>query len=161
LDGLRRGRIFAVAGDLISEFDVIAESGDSRAETGETLTAAKGSDVKLTIRFHDPESMNANGEDPKVSRVDVIVGEVRGPASNRNLDKNETTKVIARLSEQDWNRVGNKYTTTVSIPNVDRNVYLRVRGTNGSELEPLMDTAGESPWHDLWFYSNPIFVQLQ
>jgi hypothetical protein len=38
-------------------------------------------------------------------------------------------------------------------------MYLRVRGTSTTELEPQMDDAGENPWTDLWFYSNPIFVE--
>ena len=31
---------------------------------------------------------------------------------------------------------------------------------NVNELEPAEDPADEDPWSDLWFYSNPIFVQL-
>ena len=23
-----------------------------------------------------------------------------------------------------------------------------------------MDMPGENPWHDLWFYSNPIFINV-
>ncbi|MDE0839955.1 MAG: hypothetical protein OSB41_13010, partial [Kiritimatiellae bacterium] len=34
----------------------------------------------------------------------------------------------------------------------------RVRGTNTKELEPTEDAAGENPWDDLWFYTNPVFV---
>jgi hypothetical protein len=44
---------------------------------------------------------------------------------------------------------------------VTGNAYLRVRGTNGRELEPEPDPRGEDPWADLWFYSNPIFVQVR
>jgi hypothetical protein len=36
--------------------------------------------------------------------------------------------------------------------------YIRVRGTNTTELEPEPDPAGENPWQDLWFYSNPVFI---
>jgi hypothetical protein len=39
-------------------------------------------------------------------------------------------------------------------------MYLRVRGTNTSEMEPELDPRGENPWQDLWFYSNPIFVEV-
>ena len=28
------------------------------------------------------------------------------------------------------------------------------------DAEPPMDAVGESPWPDLWFYSNPIFVEF-
>jgi hypothetical protein len=40
-------------------------------------------------------------------------------------------------------------------------MYLRVRGTNTSEMEPELDLRGENPWQDLWFYSNPIFVEVK
>ena len=26
------------------------------------------------------------------------------------------------------------------------------------ELEPEKDPPAENPWHDLWFYSNPVFI---
>src|SRR5262245_53982890 len=89
LDGLRKGHVFVVAGDLISDLNVTAESDAARAEIGETLVSAKSSDVRVTIRFHVPESKNANGDNPKVKRVDVIVGEVGGSTRDRNSDKNE------------------------------------------------------------------------
>ncbi|MEU0351466.1 hypothetical protein ABZ302_32265 [Streptomyces sp. NPDC006237] len=38
--------------------------------------------------------------------------------------------------------------------------YARVRGTNTDEAEPL-DDGLESPWDDLWFYSNPVFVKVR
>ena len=47
------------------------------------------------------------------------------------------------------------------IENVTANAYLRVRGTNGKELEPKPDPLGEDPWSDLWFYSNPIFISIR
>jgi hypothetical protein len=161
LDGLRSGRIFAVSGDLIDELDVTADAGASWAGMGETLAATKDADVKVTVRFHDPESKNANNEDPQVKRVDVIVGAVRGPVANRNSDKNETTSVVARLEAKDWHQDGKFKTATVTLPKLDHNIYVRVRGTNGAELEPQMDVHGENPWHDLWFYSNPVFVEVR
>ena len=39
--------------------------------------------------------------------------------------------------------------------------YLRVRGTSTEELEPAPDPRGEDPWLDLWFYSNPVFVEIR
>jgi hypothetical protein len=35
-----------------------------------------------------------------------------------------------------------------------------VRGTNGTELEPEPDLAGEDPWSDLWFYANPVLIDV-
>ena len=49
---------------------------------------------------------------------------------------------------------------TYNLKNVTGNIYLRVRGTNTTQLEPEPDPPGENPWTDLWFYSNPIFIQV-
>ena len=56
---------------------------------------------------------------------------------------------------------------------LERDVYLRIRGTDGkrsqpgfhgAEVDPVgpaLDVVGEvNPWEDLWFYSNPIFARL-
>ena len=161
LEGLRRGRIFAVAGDLISELNLEAKSGDRTVGIGETLTAERGQPVALTIHFRDPEGNNARGENPRVSRVDVIVGEVRGQAADLTLDKNPTTRVLARFTEKQWVAAGGTYTITTMLPNIESSMYVRVRGTNTQDLEPPMDTQGENPWSDLWFYSNPIFIEVQ
>jgi hypothetical protein len=160
LDGLRSGRIFAVAGDLIDELDVFAKSGNRSASLGETLPARKGQKVEVTIRFRDPEAKNARGENPRVSRVDLIVGDVTAPSPDLNYDKNPTAKVLARFTSKQWERDEDRFQIKMTLPQVDRKMYLRVRGTNTADLEPPMDVPGESPWSDLWFYSNPIFVEI-
>jgi hypothetical protein len=160
LDGLRNGRVFAVAGDLVSELDFAAKTATAAAEMGGTLPIDKGQDVTVTVRFRDPESKNANGDNPKVARVDLIRGDVLGPAADRNLDTNETTRVIARFTEKDWTTSGDGYSISTTL-RLDRNVYVRVRGTSTQAVEPEMDTPGENPWLDLWFYSNPIFIEIR
>ena len=160
LDGLRSGRMFAVAGDLISELDVHAKAGARLAGIGETLSVEKGQPIAVTIRFRDPETTNARGDNPRVSRVDLITGEVRGIATDATIDRNATTRVLARFTGQQWAREGDVYTITTTVPRTDRNIYMRVRGTTTTDLEPPMDTQGENPWSDLWFYSNPIFVEV-
>jgi hypothetical protein len=160
LDGLRSGRIFAVAGDLVNELDVIAKAGRRSAGIGATLSVEKGQRVEVTIRFRDPETTNARGENPGVSRLDLIVGDTGPPSPDRNYDKNPTTKVIARFTEKEWKRDGDKYRIAMTLPQIDRNIYLRVRGTSTADLEPPMDIPGENPWSDLWFYSNPIFIEI-
>jgi len=161
LDGLRSGRIFAVSGDLIDQLDVNITSGNRTAATGETLRAGKGEPLMVTIRFRDPEAKNSRGENPKVSRVDVIVGDIRGPVADRNHDSNETTRVVARFNEKQWARRGDVSTITTPLPPINRNLYVRIRGTSTNDLEPPMDVPGENPWSDLWFYSNPIFVEVK
>ena len=161
LDGLRSGRIFAVAGDLVSELDVVAAGSQTRATVGETLRIASGSTVDVTIRFRDPDTPNQNGENPKVNRVDVIVGDIRGPVTDPHADTNETARVISRFGAETWSRNSELYTVNTTLPAIDRDVYVRVRGTNGHDAEPVMDEVGEDPWADLWFYSNPIFIDVR
>jgi hypothetical protein len=159
LDGLRSGRIFAVAGDLISELDVVARGSTGSAGIGGTLQVSKDETVMLMIQFRDPEAKNARGEDPRVSRLDVISGEITGRAADRDGDRNDTTKVIARFDENRWTRKGDVSTMSLTLPPIGRSIYIRVRGTSTGDLEPPMDSAGENPWADLWFYSNPIFIE--
>lgn len=159
LDGLRQGRMFAVAGDLITRLDVQAKLGRTHVGLGGTLTARRGSRVGVVIRFRDPDAPNHHGDQPAVARVDLILGEVRGRA-DAAAATNETTKVLARFDRSSWQKRGEDYTITTTLPPLATNVYLRVRGTSSADLEPLMDTVGENPWSDLWFYSNPVFIEI-
>jgi hypothetical protein len=162
LEGLRRGRIFVTTGDLVSELYVMAQvtGGAEGAPIGGELEVAPGSTVGVTIRFLDPASANHHGDDPAVSRVDLIVGEVQGPVSDRSTDTNPTTRVVARFGKGDWQTDGRYRVISFRLEGVSKDSYLRVRGTNGSELEPEPDPRGEDPWTDLWFYSNPIFLHV-
>jgi hypothetical protein len=160
LGGLRAGRVFVTTGDLVSSLDVTAQAAGATAMTGGKLPVAKGSEVKVTIRLHDPETPNANGENPSVSRVDLIRGRVTRPnPASRDADTNPSTRVEARFTPAQWTRDGDDIVISYVIKRLDGDEYIRVRGTNGSELEPQQDTQGENPWSDLWFYSNPIFLQ--
>lgn len=158
LEGLRAGRVFVTTGDLISELDVTASSGGRSASSGETLAAADAP-VDVVIRLRDPAAANARGRTPEVKRVDLIVGEVIGAAAERSADTNPTARVAARFTSADWSRDGEVVTVRWRMPAPRGPVYLRVRGTGGEELEPTADPAGEDPWSDLWFYSNPIFIE--
>lgn len=163
LDGLRAGRVFVVAGDLIRTLDVTVSAGSEQAAIGETLNVSRGEDVVVEIQFRTPDAPNANGERPDVNRVDLIVGDIRevGDGEGEPADANPTTRVIGRFTAADWTRIGDTYTIRTTMSRVDRSVYVRVRGTNGHEWEPSMDAPGENPWRDLWFYSNPVFVELR
>ena len=89
------------------------------------------------------------------------MGKVSGPVKKRDADSNKSTKVIARFTADDWTKDGDYTVITHTIKNVKSDSYIRVRGTNGEELEPEPDPTGEDPWSDLWFYSNPIFIGLE
>lgn len=160
LDGLRQGRVFVVSGDLINELDVTAASASGSATMGAELTAAPGEPLSITIRFRVPETPNAHGDRPRVRRIDLIAGAVRGIFANPNGDKNDTATVVRRFTEPDWVRQGDAYVVKTTLPAAGPGMYIRVRGTSTQELEPAMDQAGDNPWNDLWFYSNPIFVRV-
>lgn len=173
LDGLRNGRVFVTTGDLIDRLDFTArsrgraprhaEARGNTASVGETLTLrGKGNrDVNVEIRFRVPQSANPNGDRPRVGRVDLILGEITGPAASRDQDTNPTTRVVERFGSSDWKREGDYATISYTLKNVQRDSYIRVRGTNTDELEPQPDPRGEDPWSDLWFYSNPIFISMR
>lgn len=161
LDGARNGRSFVTHGDLINSLDVTAAAAGSSAEIGGALSITGTQDVTVTIRFRDPTTNNARGQNPSVKRVDLIVGEVKGLIANRNAAKTETTKVVKRFGESEFRRDGEFTVLTTTLPAVKANQYLRVRGTNITEEEPALDVRGEDPWADLWFYANPIFIEVK
>jgi hypothetical protein len=160
LEGLRAGRMFVVAGDLISELGVQVTSGRAAAGIGDTLRVAEGDAVRVTVTFRDPHTRNARGEQVSVKRVDLIVGQFTGAAANRNADRNETAKVVARFTSEAWSSEGDVHTITTTVPTPEGGGFIRVRGTSTTDLEPPMDQPGEDPWTDLWFYSNPVFVEI-
>ncbi|MEQ9401758.1 MAG: hypothetical protein RJQ04_21510 [Longimicrobiales bacterium] len=161
LEGLRRGRVFVALGDLITALDVAVVAGGDTASLGDSVMVAPGASLDVTVRFRDPVGPNHNGDDPSVSRVDLIVGEVRGPVTDRATDTNPTTRVVARFTASDWSTDGEWRTFTHRLGPVDGPLYLRLRGTNGQEPEPGPDPRTEDPWTDLWFYSNPVFVGVR
>ena len=163
LESLRRGRIFVTTGDLASELflDVSDANGESgSAQVGGALTLTTPGEVEIHIRVRDPRGTNHNGDSPEIARIDLIIGDVTRHSEDRSLNTNESSKVLKRFYAADWQRDGEtldmRYTVNVSAP-----VYLRVRGTNTDELEPNLDPPDENPWQDLWFYSNPVFVEIQ
>ena len=158
MDGLRNGRIFTVTGDLVSSLDVTVKQGRRAAAAGETITLERSRDgVVAEIRFTPRTVANANGDIPRVNRVDVITGNITGPVKDRDTDRNPSAKVIGRYGRNDFRRDGDQIVVRHSIRNADRDFYVRVRGTSTDEMEPAAD-GKESPWEDLWFYSNPVFV---
>jgi len=144
-------------GDLISELDLSARVEGKAAHIGGSLGIAPGASVEIEIRFLDPTNDNHHGENPSVRRVDLIGGSV----PDRSADTHATTRVLARFTSKDWKRDGAYRVMTYRMNGVASDTYLRVRGTNGEELEPEPDPPGEDPWSDLWFYSNPVFLNIQ
>lgn len=162
LDGIRNGRVFVSTGDLISELTVTAAgAGRAVGEIGGSVAVVAGQDVRVAIRLRDPSGRNHRGDTPSVVRVDLIVGEVTGRATNRALDSNPSTRVVKRFTSADWTRDGEYLRMEHVLRDVHHASYLRVRGTSTAELEPAPDPKAENPWSDLWFYSNPIFITIR
>ena len=161
LEGLRAGRVFVATGGLITELSMELEaSGGARTRyLGETLSVGRSEDVTITLSFTDPQIENAHGDDPSVARVDVIVGEFVEP-EGEHRDRNPTTRVLERLPRSVWSEAGESLSHQIVIENVQTGFYVRLRGTNTDEEEPEADPRGEDPWDDLWFYSNPVFVEV-
>ncbi|MCF6197273.1 MAG: hypothetical protein L3J50_11290, partial [Emcibacter sp.] len=162
LRNMRAGHIFVTTGDLVSELYVSAEIvGRSRKATiGETLEISKGDDVRITVTFLDPDTLNANGQNPRVGRVDLIAGLITGKVKDKNTNTNSATVVIGRYRADDWQSRNSYKSFSYILENVTHDRYIRIRGTNTSDLEPRIDSEGENPWSDLWFYSNPVFIKI-
>ena len=161
LDGIRSGRVFVTTGDLISELDVTASVDGVDVSIGGELSVPAGADVTITVRVRDPRDPNGNGDTPTVARVDIITGDGGGILEDPTQDTNPTTRVVQRFTEAGWAKDGEHLTMTYVMENVEKDGYVRVRGTNTAELEPDSDPRGEDPWSDLWFYSNPIFLRIR
>ena len=160
LEAIRAGEVFVATGDIVSElFVTVSHGSDSRQIGGEMMIPA-GSEITVEIKVRDPETVNANGDNPTVNRVDLIVGAVRGKLEDQSHDTNPTTRVAARFTSADWQTEAG-YLTMKHTFTPEESVYLRVRGTNTDQLEPDPDVLEENPWQDLWFYSNPVFVTLR
>ena len=161
LHGIRTGRIFVTTGDLISELYVNVSSGDRQARIGGELQIESGDSATINIRFLDPDSLNHNNDNPEVRRVDLIVGEIHGHADDPDTDSHSYTRVAARIESTDWVTEGDYKVMQYRLENISSDHYVRVRGTDGNELEPALDPRGEDPWSDLWFYSNPVKILVQ
>ncbi|MEX0963764.1 MAG: hypothetical protein WDZ52_06965 [Pseudohongiellaceae bacterium] len=161
LQGIRGGRVFVTTGDLISELYVSASAAGVQAHIGGSLTVAADSPVDITIRFLDPNTANYHGENPAVTRVDLIIGEIQGQTQDPASDSHTPARVAARFSPAQWQQDGDYMVINYRIDALAGDQYIRVRGTNTHQLEPELDPRGEDPWSDLWFYSNPVSLLTQ
>lgn len=178
IKGMQSGNSFSVTGDLIDNLGFTVKNGCSEAEMGQTIKVGKkANDITIKIKFKSPK-LNNNGDKVKVDHVDLIAGEIKGKVQQntpeyRN-DSNVTTKVIATFDSKIF-KVENGYNViTYKLKNFDKNMYFRIRGTNlkanvpgetDGKGNPLIDNSGvnnlNKAYSDLWFYSNPIFVEIK
>lgn len=184
VESLKSGNAFITEGDLIKELTFNAKAvyrGRGTATMGQTLGVKKGGNALVTISFYVPES-NAHGSKNAVDHIDVIRGDVTGKVAPGTAEyanpTNTTTRVIARFDKRHWSRKNARtgwHTVQFMVNNVQKDTYLRLRGTNlGLSTPNQTDAAGnplrddlvgandaEQAWADLWFYSNPVFIDVQ
>jgi len=147
MDGLRNGSFFTVQGDLIDALELTADNGSKTVGLGDALLAAEGDAVTVTIKVRDPQSLNNHGDNPALQQVQLISNATGTP---------EINKVF---TAEDWQEEDGYLVMEHTFANVTSDFYVRVRGSNTAELYPAEDPEGEQAWEDLWFYSNPIFIQ--
>ncbi len=176
---LQSGNSFAVHGDLINALEFTVKSDSNYGTMGDDFSVDSSGDVEITVAYKSPANNN-NGDKQVVHHIDLIAGNITGkvqPGSPEyTKDTNETSRVIKRFNESDFTRTADGWNRVTFSMNIDRDTYFRLRGTNlapntpsetDAEGNPLLDfeqkvlDGEEEAWHDLWFYSNPIFVYVR
>lgn len=161
LDSLRNGNMFTVLGGLIDRLELWAHDADQAAPMGGTLAVAKrGSAVTVVIKVRVPKGPNGGAVVPQLHHIDLIAGDILGPATDRDDMTNPTTKVVIQLQPSQAQREGDMLVFRHTFSRVDNSFYVRVRGTNTVVDAPTLDAPDVNPWQDLWFYSNPVFIKV-
>ncbi len=153
LDGLRHGRTFAVTGDLIDRLELRVGDGGQDATLGDTLRVARDGTLQISLRVRVPKVENANGDLPALKLVELIVG---GKGSDGQLQMQSR-----HFAASDWQRDGDWISVQWTLPAPAQGGFVRARGNSTGERVALADIPGEDPWQDLWFHSNPVFVQVR
>lgn len=187
IDGMRSGNTFIVTGDLITGLSF--KAGETMmGHTLKTDKDKIKIEIKFLDPDSQNFNTYSDYTRPELDHIDLIAGEVTGMISpespDYNKDKVTTTKLIARfdakgglkdmngLVSQKWKDSGDGWKTIIYEAEVKGNMYYRLRGTNlalntPGDLDgagnPLPDIAEENTaakaFSDLWFYSNPVFVE--
>jgi len=187
LEGLRSGNTFLVTGNLITGLSFTVE-GVMMGQTLETEREQVNIEISVCDPDTPNFNTYSDYTVPKLDHIDLIAGEVSGvipPEDPRyEQDHVSTTFLIARfdasggltdasgLESLKWEDTGEGWKRMSFELEVTGNMYVRLRGTNhppgtpgetDGDGNPLPDIAGENSgakaFSDLWFYSNPVFVQ--
>ena len=189
INGLRSGNTFIVTGDLIAglNFNI---AGATMGQICKPPKNSVKLTIEVLDPETPNFNTYSNYTNPKLDHIDLIAGKVTGlispSSSDYTKDSVTTTKVIARFDATGgtkdangiislrWKDCGNGWKRITYETDVEDKMYFRLRGTNHtlSTLgesdaygNPLADVAGdnnaEKAFSDLWFYSNPIFVEIE
>ena len=66
-----------------------------------------------------------------------------------------------KVNADAWRSEGAWRIATWTLPVPAQGAFVRARGSNTHEATPQADVPGEDPWQDLWFHSNPVFVEAE
>jgi hypothetical protein len=161
--------------------------GELQVSSGTRITIEIRFKSDVPSRYETPVgSGNVPGAAPVVHHVDLIVGDVTTRAQPGTpayaSATNPSSQVVARFTAAEWTTDAHGYKVMTHTLTATRDQYFRLRGTNLSldvpgetqNGEPLPDPKIEITDHaarfnaindrnhaDLWFYSNPIFVNVQ
>ncbi|MFT3667785.1 MAG: hypothetical protein QM795_04160 [Pseudoxanthomonas sp.] len=155
LDGLRRGRLFVVTGDLIDALELTVRAADGSTPTatlGGTLALSAGSTMHIELKVRTPTTRNANGDRPTLAQMELIVGTMGGDGAPRMQTR--------RWAANEWRTEGAWQVLRWDLPVPNGGAFVRARGSNTQEPTPQADVPGEDPWQDLAFYANPVFVEV-
>jgi hypothetical protein len=160
---LKSGLILTTHGGLIDGADIrVTTSDDAQGvTTGGRTFVNKGGTVTATITIDLASRPNYIGDIPLLKKVDLISGPITGPVTDQQTMFAPNTKVEKTF---EVSQTSGQVVLTYTYKNVGSSFYLRYRGSDGKKLaangvDPVMDTMGDAnPWNDLWFYSNPVFI---
>ncbi|MEI8067030.1 MAG: PHP domain-containing protein [Actinomycetes bacterium] len=163
MKAMQAGLILTTHGGIIDGADIRVTTSDDLqgVTTGGRTFVKKGGSVTATITISLASNPNYAGFLPKLKKVDLISGPITGPVTDTKTMFAPNTKVekTFEVSETSGDVV-----LTYTWKNVGNSMYLRYRGSDGKVLaangvDPAMDVIGDAnPWNDLWFYTNPVFV---
>lgn len=182
IDALKEGNAFVTTGDLISSLVFTASQEGKTITMGNQATLDHTKPATIKISFTMPES-NHNGDSNEVAFVDVILGEIANQtlvSGDEMYDQpyTDTVQIVESFEkgQAEWTQDGNRVTLSLEIDAQENPYYLRLRGSNtpkctaeyvDCEGNPLVDSEKMEDipseieavaWKDLWFYSNPIYV---
>ncbi|MZF86303.1 histidinol-phosphatase [Streptomyces sp. SID5643] len=172
--GMRAGRVWLDHGHLLDGLEVRLTRDRVRGRgvtLGGRLRVRKGEKLTLNVTVTTASRRNPQGILPELAHVDVIRGAVRGPVSDRDTWKAPDTRVVRT---QDVSGRTGTYTLRIPLSAGEESFYVRLRGSDGKRngtgyLGASVDPHGPvphapgdgDPWADTWFYSNPVFVDVE
>ncbi|MFJ4814769.1 PHP domain-containing protein [Streptomyces sp. NPDC088801] len=172
--GLRAGRVWLDHGHLVDGLDVRLKRDRDRGRgvtLGGRLRVRKGEKLTLDVTVTTASRPNPQGILPELAHVDVIRGAVRGPVADRDTWKAPDTRVVR---SQDVSGRTGTFTLRIPLTAGEESFYVRLRGSDGNRNGPgclgaSVDPHGPvphapgngDPWADTWFYSNPVFVDVE